>query len=88
MLRRNGARTHSGRCRGFRHKLPVVCVAFGNLTLEQYLQSVALMQHEVRQAFALRDLESQAALAMPERPHPGTALRKQGVGHECAKRKD
>lgn len=36
-------------------------IVFGNLTLEQSLQSVALMEHEVMPAFALLDVESQAA---------------------------
>lgn len=39
----------------------LVCrLAFGNLTLEQSLQSVALLQHEVMPAFVLRDLEQAA----------------------------
>ena len=37
----------------------LVCrLAFGNLTLEQSLQSVALLQHEVMPAFVLRDMEN------------------------------
>lgn len=36
-------------------------LAFGNLTLEQSLQSVALLQHEVMPAFALREVRDSAA---------------------------
>ena len=40
----------------------LVCrLAFGNLTLEQSLQSVALLQHEIMPAFVLHELETQAA---------------------------
>jgi hypothetical protein len=36
-------------------------IAFGNLTLEQSLQSVALIQHEIMPAFAMRETEETAA---------------------------
>ena len=40
----------------------LVCrLAFGNLSLEQSLQSVALLQHEIMPAFVLRDFEDEAA---------------------------